>query len=287
MKPAAPRDRAAAGEAGDATRGPGPVVAIVTITKDDPAGIRKTVASVAQQAYARYEHVVVDGGSDAEVAAWLTAWRDADPERRTLLPDPPRGIYPSMNAGIASTSAPLVLVLNGGDELVPGALERVTEHLRRDRWRWAYGGVQGRDREGRLQEEYVFAPFSRRALRAGLKPIPHQAAYVARELYREVGPYREDLGTAADQEFFLRLARTAEPGLVPGILAVVETWGLSGEETFIGRELSWHRLRVASGTAFGGRPVTDLVVTGLLLARLFPIRLGPKLRRLVSAGVAR
>ena len=261
-----------------------PEIAVVTITKDDPGGIRKTVASVEQQDVDRYQHVVVNGGSGADVAEWLIGWRDAMPDRRILLADPPKGIYPSMNAGIEATSAPLVLVLNGGDELATGALRRVRDHYRQHGWRWAYGGVQGRDREGRLQDEYTFAPFSRRALRAGLKPIPHQAAYVTRALYREVGLYREDLGTAADQEFFLRVSRLAEPGLIPGILAVVETWGLSGEETFLGREISWHRLRLASGTAFGGRSATDLGMTGLLLARLFLIRVGPKVGRLFRSA---
>jgi glycosyltransferase involved in cell wall biosynthesis len=267
----------------DDDAGSGPAIAVVTITKDDPAGIRKTVASVEQQDFSAYEHVVVEGGSDAEVAGWLRSWRDAQPDRRILLADPPRGIYPSMNAGIESTGAPLVLVLNGGDELVPGALRRVSEHHQRHGWRWGYGAVQGRDREGRLQDEYFPAPFSRLALRAGLKPVPHQAAYVTRALYREVGLYREDLGTAADQEFFLRVTRLVEPALIPGVLAVVETWGVSGEETSFGREISWHRLRVASGTAFAGHAAPDLAVTGLLLARLFAVRIGPKLGRMVSA----
>lgn len=261
-----------------------PEVAVVTITKDDPGGIRKTVTSVEQQNFSRYQHVVVNGGSAPVVAEWLAGWRDGMPGRRTVITDPPKGIYPSMNAGIESTTAPLVLVLNGGDELVPGALRRVSDHHRVHGWRWAYGGVQGRDREGRLQDEYTFAPFSRRALRAGLKPIPHQAAYVTRALYEDAGLYREDLGTAADQEFFLRVSRLAEPVLIPGILAVVETWGLSGEETFFGREIGWHNLRLASGTAFGGRSGTDLVVTGLLLARLFGIRIVPKVRSLASAS---
>jgi glycosyltransferase involved in cell wall biosynthesis len=266
---------------------PGAVISIVTITKDDPVGIRKTVVSVAQQDFSQYEHVVVNGGSSDEVAEFLTLWRDGAPNRRILLDDPPAGIYPSMNAGIMRTTAPVVLVLNGGDELTPGALRRVGEHYELHRWRWAYGGLQGRDWEGRLQGEYNFSPFSRRILRAGLKPIPHQAAYVTRDLYHQIGLYRDDLGSAADQEFFLRASGVADPRQIPGILAVVETWGLSTEETFLGREFSWHRLRLASGTAFGGRVAPDLVVTVGLLARLFLIRLVPKLRSLVSGLVRR
>jgi glycosyltransferase involved in cell wall biosynthesis len=261
-------------------------IAIVTITKDDPAGIRKTVASVEQQDFPYYEHVVVDGGSDAGVADFLASWEKAASHHRTLVNDPPAGIYPAMNRGIESTTAPIVVILNGGDELVPGALRRVSEHYELHTWRWAYGGLQGRNEEGLLQPGCSASRFSRRALRAGLKPIPHQAAYVTRELYQDLGLYREDLGTAADQEFFLRVSRSSEPALIPGILAIVETWGVSSEETFIGREVTWHRLRGASGTSFGGRSATDAVVTVALLGRLFLIRIIPKLRRIVSQANA-
>src|SRR3954452_10238353 len=96
----------------------GPVIAVVTITKDDPTGIRKTLRSLQDQDYTAYEHVVLDGGSPDSTVAELRAWHEADPARHLLVPDPPAGIYPAMNAGIRATTAPLVLILNGGDELL-------------------------------------------------------------------------------------------------------------------------------------------------------------------------
>ena len=259
-------------------------ISIVTITKDDAAGIRKTIASVEQQDFSSYEHVVVDGGSSAGIAEWLASWRGAARSQRILVDDPPPGIYPAMNTGIECTTAPIILVLNGGDELAPGALRLVSEHHKLHRWRWAYGGVQGKDQQGRLRDKQTFERFSPRVFRAGLQPVPHQAAYVARSLYTEVGLYREDLGTAADQEFFLRAHRYSEPVIIPDVLAIVETWGVSTQETFIGREITWHRLRSASRTSFGGREATDLVVTIVLLGRLFFIRIIPKIRRIFTAS---
>jgi glycosyltransferase involved in cell wall biosynthesis len=246
-----------------------PEIAIVTITKDDLAGIQKTIESVAKQDYARYEHVVVDGGSRSDIAEWLASWRDGDRERRILISNPPDGIYPAMNTGIRSTTAPIIVVLNGGDELLPGTLRRVSEHHKVHGWRWAYGGLEDRDSSGRLVSETTFRPFSKLTLRAGFKWVPHPAAYVTRDLHTEVGLYREDLGTGADQEFFLRAARVAEPGQLPGNLATMEPGGVSTQEGRIGREISWHRMRIASETAFGGNSATDLVVTALLLVRGF------------------
>ena len=73
----------------------GPDVAIVTITLNDPTGIRRTVASVAAQDSQRYEHIIVDGGSGPDAVVWLREWESAAPERHRLVTDPPPVIpYP-------------------------------------------------------------------------------------------------------------------------------------------------------------------------------------------------
>ena len=257
-----------------------PEIAIVTITKDDPAGIRRTIESVDQQEFSRYEQVVVNGGSSADVAAYLALWRRRDPDRHILIDNPPDGIYPAMNAGILSTSAQIILVLNGGDQLLPGALGRVSEHYLVNKWRWAYGGVTSSEPEGHSPSNYIFTPFSWRTFRAGLKTIPHLTAYVTRGLYNEVGLYRDDLGSGADQEFFLRACLVAEPAHLPGILAVFDPGGVSSQVGRISREIGWHRMRLASATAFGGNAVCDLIVTVLLLARRFLLDAVGRLRRL-------
>ncbi len=259
---------------------PGPEIAIVTITKDDPAGIRNTIASVEQQDFSLYEQVVVNGGSTTDVAAWLASWRDRDPVRHILIENPPDGIYPAMNAGIRSTCAPIILILNGGDLLKPGTLRCVANHYKQNKWRWAYGGCEGRKPDGRLTGRNFFTPFSKGSFRAGVRNIPHPAAYVTRDLYDEVGLYREDLGTGADQEFFLRSCLVAEPAQIPDILAVFLKGGVSSQEGRIGREISWHRMRIASDTAFGGHAATDLVVTVLLVARRFVVDTVRRIRKL-------
>ena len=81
-------------------------------------------------------------------------------------------------------------------------------------------GTEGRNQDGRSVGEHTFTPYSRQTFRAGLEVIPHPSAYVTRDLYYEIGSYREDLGTGADQEFFLRACMVAEPAQIPGVLAI-------------------------------------------------------------------
>jgi hypothetical protein len=188
-----------------------------------------------------------------------------------------------MNTGIRHSSAPMILILNGGDQLLPGALRSVTDNYKSQGWRWAYGSTEVRDPDGRLVGHETFTPFSGRVFRAGLNYVPHQSAYVTRELYDDLGLYREDLGIGADQEFFLRASLAAEPGQLPEILAVFETGGVSSHEGLISREISWHHMRVASKTAFGGHPATELAATAMLIARQFFFRTVRKVRKISHA----
>lgn len=267
------------GEAAEASLAD-PEITIVTITKDDPSGIRMTLSSVDNQDFGRLEHVVVDGGSDPDVAGWLISWRDRAPERRTVISNPPPGIYPAMNLGIRSTSAPLVLMLNGGDKLAPGALRQVSEHHHLHRWRWAYGAIVDMDPQGQLRDEYTFTPFSSRLFRSGLRTVPHPSTYVARSLYDELGLYNEHVGNGADQEFLLRASLLVPPAEIPSVLSMFLTGGVSSQENFVERELYWHRMRLTSGTAFGPAGV-DLLVTAGLLVRLLIVRGFELLRRVI------
>lgn len=260
-----------------------PEIAIVTITKNDSVGIKRTIASVEQQDFRQYEHVIVDGGSPADVADWLVSWRNEDTARHLLAENPPNGIYPAMNAGIELTTAPLIVILNGGDQLRPGALNLASSEYQLHKWRWAYGGIESRTQEGRALGEHTFAPYSARVFRSGLEVIPHPSAYVTRDFYYEVGLYREDLGTSADQEFFLRASVVAEPGQIPGVLSVFELGGVSSQTGPIAREIDWHRMRLASKTMIGGNGVTDSGVTALLLARQFFIWITFKTKKVTRA----
>ena len=74
----------------------------------------------------------------------------------------------------------------------------------------------------------------------------------------------------------------AEPAQIPGILAIFEMGGVSSQEGMIGREISWHRMRLASDNAFGGNSTVDLVVTAILLLRRFQVVIVQKIRRIFS-----
>lgn len=92
-----------------------PLVSIITVVRNDPDGLLRTMTSVAPYKNERLEYIVVDGAStDGETL------RIAE-ERHDLIDilhsGPDNGIYDAMNKGIDRAHGVYVLFLNAGDEL--------------------------------------------------------------------------------------------------------------------------------------------------------------------------
>lgn len=98
------------------------VFSIITVTRNDIDGLRRTQVSVEAQRFGAIEWIVVDGASDDGTAAHLgtTAAR--------WLSEPDLGIYDAMNKGLKLASGELVQFLNSGDCLArEDTLSRVAD----------------------------------------------------------------------------------------------------------------------------------------------------------------
>src|SRR5512147_620337 len=89
-----------------------PRVSIITVVRNDHAGLAITMDSVAAQDYADREYVIVDGAStDGTVevirrrAAEVTRW----------ISEPDSGIYQAMNKGVRAAAGEYVCFMNAGD----------------------------------------------------------------------------------------------------------------------------------------------------------------------------
>ncbi len=85
---------------------------IITINKNNIAGLQKTFNSLLHQTYLNWEWIVVDGVSSDGAPAWLSTLND---KRITWLSEKDRGIYNAMNKGIRLAKGDFSLFLNSGD----------------------------------------------------------------------------------------------------------------------------------------------------------------------------
>jgi len=98
-------------------------LSVITVVRDDLAGLLATRASLRAQSVRDWEWIVVDGASTDGTAAWLAAHAD-EPAWWRSAPD--GGLYDAMNVGLDAARGTYVLFLNAGDTLAgPEVLGRL------------------------------------------------------------------------------------------------------------------------------------------------------------------
>ena len=108
-------------------------LSIITINYNDAEGLRKTLASVAAQTYAKIQHVVVDGNSsDTSKDIIIDYAENTKNHNHEILwvSEPDKGIYNAMNKGIKMATGDYIQILNSGDLLAaPDVTERMINAL--------------------------------------------------------------------------------------------------------------------------------------------------------------
>lgn len=183
--------------------------------------IEATLRSTIEQTYADNEIIVIDGAStDDTVAKALRLLRPQD----ILVSEPDAGIYDAMNKGIALATGTVVNFMNAGDifENV-GVIDQVANAWGKND-RIVYG----------IGEFKTLEP--NRSITIGRNLLPqeyrkgrfycHQAEFIDRHLFNEIGVFDDTFRIAGDIDFRLRAVKF---GVCPRFVPVhVSTCGLPG-----------------------------------------------------------
>ncbi|MEJ0065407.1 MAG: glycosyltransferase family A protein [Caulobacteraceae bacterium] len=110
-----------------------PAVSVITPTRNRAKLLRETLASVAAQTFADWEHVVVDDGSDDETPAIMAERTATDPRVSYVIrQSPTAGANVCRNIGAALAKAPLLVFVDDDDLLAPECLGSRVEVMRRN-----------------------------------------------------------------------------------------------------------------------------------------------------------
>ena len=216
---------------------------VVTVTFNDDAGLRRTVASVRHQTLRDFEHVVVDGGSKDGSMAWLAA--NPATAASTVLSEPDAGIYDAMNKGLALARGVLVTFLNSGDTYASAdVLQRAVAHQEQYGWEWGHGLARVVDSKGRAMRPLARPTYVWWRHAFGRNTIVHQSIFVLTDRLRAIGGFNIDYPIASDFHSVLKLGRFSRPGLWPETDVEFLAGGLSDRSP--GKALwDMHRARCA------------------------------------------
>jgi glycosyltransferase involved in cell wall biosynthesis len=171
-------------------------LSIITINRNNAAGLEKTIQSVVAQTFTDFEYIIIDGASDdgsveliKSFAGKISYWESK----------PDTGIYNAMNKGIKKASGAFCLFLNSGDFLVESntiaaVFSEISQSNEADIY---YGDCITSDNstikyQPHLQINHLITG-----------TISHQNSLIKRSLFYEHGLYNENLRISSDWEFFL------------------------------------------------------------------------------------
>jgi glycosyltransferase involved in cell wall biosynthesis len=171
-------------------------VSIVTVVRNDRAGLEKTFQSVFMQSYKAIEYLVIDGKSTDGTVNIIESYRE---KLQYWVSEADTGIYNAMNKGILKATGDYVLFLNAGDYFKSADVIE-TLVMKTDNKEIVYGDIIYKSVTAEKMEVFPetldFTFFADNSL-------PHPCTLIQRSLFDRLGLYDEKIRICADWAFFL------------------------------------------------------------------------------------
>ena len=181
-------------------------LSIITINRNNAAGLEKTMKSVLSQTCRDFEYVVVDGASTDASVEVIKNLASSFGDRLKWISEPDKGIYNAMNKGIGMATGDYVQILNSGDCLAAeDVVERMYMSLEEKGFpSILYGNMLKDMPDGRIRRDRSFAgkPVTLKGVLHG--SLNHSPAYIARSLFEKYGDYDETLKIVSDWKWYLQ-----------------------------------------------------------------------------------
>ena len=203
-----------------------PVVSIITACLNAEDTIEQTILSVINQTYPNIEYVIIDGGSTDET---LDIIRKYEGRIAKWISEPDESVFDGMNKGIVHSTGDILYFLNSGDLIYNNnIISDVVKKFSDKNIIAVYGNVE------------VLNDYMKKKLVRGCKVSPnkllyrhicHQALFVRRTLFEDVGMFSTSLKLSADHEFIVKSVKKYHNNFlyIDDILAKYRDGGMSSK----------------------------------------------------------
>ena len=182
------------------------VLTIITINRNNAAGLEKTMQSVLSQTCTDYEYVVVDGASTDGSVDVIRRLAPAFGDRLKWVSEPDKGIYNAMNKGIGMATGEYIEILNSGDSLAEkDVVEKMYSAVEKEGHpSILYGNMLKDFPDGHVHRDKGFAGEEITLLSLYIGTLNHSPAYIRRSLFDKYGLYDESLKIDSDWKWYLQ-----------------------------------------------------------------------------------
>jgi glycosyltransferase involved in cell wall biosynthesis len=209
-------------------------LSVITINLNNSVGLNKTIESVLLQDFTDFEYIIIDGASNDGSIDIIHSYADSKTYNNSItywVSESDSGIYNAMNKGIKIAKGEYILFLNSGDFLVnPEVLARVFQlGFNQD---IAVGNCNI-SKNGEVV--FIATPPNEISLASFRgKTIPHQSAFIKKDILLKFGMYSENFRIHADLEFFIKtiIIGNCTYLKIPIIISDYNLAGISGNPSF-------------------------------------------------------
>jgi glycosyltransferase involved in cell wall biosynthesis len=233
-----------------------PLISIITINKNNAAGLAKTIKSIASQTYSSIEYIVVDGNSSDDSIDVIN--RNEGVISCSIIEND-HGIYDAMNKGIASANGVYYLFLNSGDYLTGSKVIESMFMMQSLDAKFIYGNlVKGFADKYEVHKGFQNGPITLRDFENG--SLAHPATFIHHSIFEKYGLYDTQLKIVADWKLFLIAVGINNESVIYRDVNVsyFDMYGVSNSsKTLVDHERSlvWNEL---VGYSFKDKVITDV-----------------------------
>ena len=185
---------------------------IITINRNNKAGLENTMKSALSQTCTDFDYVVVDGASTDGSQEVIKRYAGLFDQRLRWISEPDTGIYNAMNKGIRMASGDYVQFLNSGDCLADETVvERMIRALEQNNYpSILYGNMLKDMPDGMILKDRCFAGQDITFLGFYVGTLNHSPALIRRSLFDKYGYYDETLKIVSDWKWYLQAIALGE-----------------------------------------------------------------------------
>ena len=182
------------------------VLTIITINRNNAAGLEKTMQSVLSQTCTDFEYVVVDGASTDDSVDVIKRLAPGFGDRLKWVSEPDKGIYNAMNKGIGMAMGEYIEILNSGDCLAAkDVVEKMYAAVEKEGHpSILYGNMLKDFPDGHIHRDKGFEGEDITLLSLYIGTLNHSPAYIRRSLFDKYGLYDESLKIDSDWKWYLQ-----------------------------------------------------------------------------------
>jgi len=207
-------------------------ITVITVVKNNRAGIEKTIKSVLSQTQERIEHIVVDGMSNDGTTEIISKYK----KKLKHIREHDNGIYQAINKGIKAARGEYIGLLHSGDEYCNEySLDRAIHFIEKNNLNASSSNMLYKNKKKLIR--YWKLPI-KKLNKIEVFKIAHPTLIVKRKLISNLS-YLEKYSISSDVEFILNLRKikNLKYGYFNHDLQINQYGGVSTSKKYIFKKL--------------------------------------------------